>query len=197
MSPTSPFAIQTPFPYDELQFLDNLPAYNTSPGNDELLDLYRQIQQSGGYYWVGLSFPNGPDTVMGGNQTLNGTLIVPVGTYITGITQYYLAQEERGAAAIGFKMKLFDKGTKESIFYLDYCIDGLVGAPMVQGVNPNGGSQPMGPGLLMSPFIITNPGQLGWEVVNLSPNSATLQVFLTCAVPINNQTIGQKVVDRG
>src|ERR1035437_4629136 len=125
MSPTSPFAISAP--HDDLTYLNNLSAYSTSAGNDELLDLYRMLQQSGGYYFQGLSFPNGADTVVGGNQTLNGTLIVPVGTYITGITQFYLAQEERGAAAIGFKMKVFDKGSKESIFYLDYCIDGLVG----------------------------------------------------------------------
>jgi hypothetical protein len=128
---------------------------------------------------------------------LNGTLIVPVGTYITGITQYYLAEDERGGNAIGFKMKIFDKGSKESIFYYDYCIDGLVGDQMVQPANPYGGVRPMGPGLLMSPFIITDPGQLGWEVVNISHNEAMLQVLLTCAVPINAQTVGQKIVSRG
>jgi hypothetical protein len=198
MSPTSPFAIQSPLAYDELQFLNNLPAYNTSTGADEMLELYRELQQSGNYYFQGLSFPNGDDTLVGGDQTLNGTLVVPVGTYITGITQYYLAVgDERGAAAIGFKMKIFDKGSKESIFYYDYCIDGLVGRDMTQDVNPYGGVKPMGPGLLMSPFIITNPGQLGWEVVNLSPNDATIQVLLTCAVPVGLQTIGQKIVSRG
>jgi hypothetical protein len=198
MSPTSPYAIQSPLVYDELQFLNNLPAYNTSPGNDEMLDLYRMLQQSGGYYFQGLSFPNGADTVIGGDLTLNGTLIVPAGTYITGITQYYSVQEdERGAAAIGFKMKVFDKGTKESIFYLDYCIDGLVGRDMTQDVNPYGGVKPMGPGLLMSPFIITDPGQIGWEVVNLSSHPATLQVLLTCAVPVNAKNIGQQIVSRG
>src|ERR1035437_7661393 len=102
----NPFAIQSP--YDEMQFLNNLPAYNNSAGNDEMLELYRELQQSGNYYWQGLSFPNGADTTIGGNQTLNGTLIVPAGTYITGITQYYLAADERGASAVGFKMKVFD-----------------------------------------------------------------------------------------
>jgi hypothetical protein len=179
-------------PYDELQFITNLPAYDCNPGGFEMLDLIREIQTSGNYYWQGASFPNGIATTVPAGATVNGSIQVPQGTYVTSMTYYLLS----GAA--GYKIKIFDKGSKASIFYGDYCKDGLVTSDMNQGANPYGGTQPFGPCYVMSPFIINDPGVLGWEVVNLDlVNPQTIQVMLALAIPINKQSSSHMVVDRG
>lgn len=184
-----PFSIDAP--YSELQFIENLSAYDSNVGTREMLELIKTIQQSGNYYFQGLPFPQ-RDLVVPGFGTVNGTIQVPQGTYVTSITHY----EDTGG--FGFKFKVYDKGSKASIFYGDYSLARIVSSNMQQqigvGVNPN---EPFGPNYLMSPFIINEPGVLGWEVVNLSPDPATIQVMLACAVPINKQSIGQYVIGRG
>lgn len=184
----NPFSIDAP--YGVNQFVDNLPGYNSCQGTDEMLDLMREIQNSGNYYWQGIPFPIGGATSVVGNATVNGTIQVTQGTYITAIT-HYMADGDAG-----FKFKLYDKGSKASIFYGDYCREGLVSSDMVQAVNVYGGVRPFGPAYLMSPFIVTDPGVLGWEVVNLSPTTQTIQVMLSCAVPINRQSIGAKIINK-
>ena len=53
---------------------------------------------------------------------------------------------------------------------------------------------PFGPSYLLSPFIVTKPGVLGWEIVNESASTNVIQVMLACAVPINQKSVGQIVV---
>lgn len=197
-------------PYSELQFIDNLMAYNASRGTDEMLDLIREIQTSDNYYWQGYSFPTGGLTTVPGYGTVNGTMQVPQGTYVTSITHYDQVEDEvrgaLGAPGWGFKFKLWDKGSKASIFYGDYSLNRIVSSNMQirYGVGANvpptdagmNNDSPFGPNYLMSPFIINVPGVLGWEVVNLDPNPAQIQVMLACAVPVNKQSVGQKIVSR-
>ena len=179
--------------YDENQFINNLPAYDVNVGTYAMLELIKQIQTSGNYYWQGASFPNGANTVVPAGVTLNGSIQVPQGTYVTSM-QGYLAE---GAA--GYKLKIFDKGSKASIFYGDYIRNGLVDSSMAQFANPYGDDiLPFGPGYVMSPFIINDPGVLGWEVVNLDlVNPQTIQVMLALAVPINSQSSSHVIVDKG
>lgn len=186
-------------PYDELQLINLLPGYDASQGTDELLDLVRMIQTSGNYFWQGNVFPGANDISVAAKATVNGTIQVPPGTYITSI-QYYDSDDA------GFKFKLYDKGTKASIFYGDYALERTIASNMQLGYgvghnNPptDAGSNldnPFGPGYLMSPFIVTPPGILGWEIVNLSASAATLQVLLCCAVPLTNRSINTTVVDK-
>src|SRR5690349_22401086 len=104
-------------PYGVNQFVENqLLPYQTCVGTDEMLDLLRYIQESGNYYWQGVAFPGQSDTTIGAGVTANGTIQVPAGTYVIGMT-YYASNEA------GMKFKLYDKGTKASIFYGDYCLD--------------------------------------------------------------------------
>jgi hypothetical protein len=192
------------YPYDENQFINQLQAYNTWKGNDELLDLMREIQSSKNYYWQGLCFPDSsylPNSFAGagngvaGGGTLSGTLVIPVGTYVTSITHY-------SSQSDGFRFKLYDKGTKASIFYGDYSYEKPVSSNMMTGgiyatTPSDAGSNsdiPFGPGYLMSPFIVTKPGVLGWEIVNESSSVNVIQVMLACAVPINQKSVGQIVV---
>lgn len=183
--------------YDELQFINNLQAYNGSRGTDEMLDMMREIQQSGNYYWQGVCFPTGGNTTVGAYATVNGTIQVPSGSWVTGMTSYNVV----GGA--GFKFKLYDKGSKASIFYGDYAKANVVSSvmqlipnnpPSDAGMN---GDSPFGPNLLMNPFIINDPGVLGWEIVNLDSIPAVLQVMLSIAVPINAQSIGQRLITVG
>lgn len=185
----NPFSI-TGVDYGVNQFRDNLPGYNGNEGLDELLALSREIQLSGNYYWQGVPFPVGGATSVVGNATVNGTIQVPQGTYVTAIT-HYMAD-----GASGFKFKLYDKGSKASIFYGDYAKESLASSSMTPDTNPYGGVMPFGPAYLFSPLIITDPGVLGWEVVNLSPNTQTIQVMLSLAVPINTQSIGHKIIKK-
>ncbi len=183
-----PFSI-TGIDYGVNQFTDNLPGYNANQGVGELLDLVREIQLSGNYYWQGMPFPVGGATTVAGNATVNGTIQVPQGTFITSITHY-------NSLDAGFKFKLYDKGSKASIFYGDYSKEGLVSSPMSPDTNPYGGVMPFGPAYLLSPLIVTDPGVMGWEVVNLSSSSQVLQVMLAMAVPINKQSVGHKIIQK-
>jgi hypothetical protein len=195
-------------PYDELAFIHNLPVYNTCVGTDEMLDLIREIQTSGNYYWQGVAIPSSDKTLIPAMQTVNGTVQIPEGSYITAIN-FFINPEGLviPSAPEGYKIKIYDKGTKASIFYGDYALARTVGSDMqVQyGVGTNNppsdpGSNlddPFGQGYLMNPFIITNPGVLGWEIVNLSAVDAVIQLMLCVAVPINKRTVGHTTVSKG
>lgn len=183
-----------------LQFLTNLGQYSSCEGTDIMLDLMREIQLSGNYQWYGLVFPGQGNTTIGPQQTANGTVQVPAGSYVTGITHF----NDPIVNPEGYKIKIYDKGTKASIFYGDYALERTISSNMqvIYGVgdtNPPtdpgmNSDDPFGPNLLLSPFIITPPGVLGWEIVNLSVAAAQIQVLLSCAVPINSQSTGLKLV---
>jgi hypothetical protein len=192
-------------PYDENQFINNcLQAYNTCSWNDEQLDLIREIQQSGNYYYEGLVIPGVANRLVGPLATVNGSAVIPPGTYVTSIN-CYASMWEQQANVGGFKFKIYDKGSKASIFYGEYGIDRVVSSPMSlgtiydpvptdQGMNAD---IPFGPGYLMEPFIISGPGVIGWEVSNLSGASNLIQLLLNCAVPVNLRSIGNMIVSKG
>lgn len=181
--------LEIDYPYSSIQFLENLPAYNCNTGADSLLDLMREIQESGNYYYQGLVFPS-LDTVpiVGGGVTINGTTIIPPGSYVTAISAY-------SSSSAGFNLKIFDKGSKASVYYGDYAFHRVVSGRFGTGTAAE--DVPVGPALLKSPFIITGPGVLGWEIVNRSPDDNTIQVLLDCAVPITARSILNKIVSRG
>lgn len=183
-------------PYDgALQFLHNLEIYKTCTGTDEMLDLVREIQFSGNYYWQGTVFPRTDLTTIPAQATLNGSVNIPAGSYVTGIQAY----GDPIANPAGYKIKIYDKGTKASIFYGDYCFYNIVSSDMQVQSNPDDSvnSPIFGQNYLMEPFIITSPGVLGWEIVNLDLSPAVIQLMLCCAVPINKRTVGQVVVKKG
>jgi hypothetical protein len=194
-------------PYSITQFIDNLPAYNSNYMTDEMLDLMREIAESGNYYWSGVSFPKGATAslTIPALGTLNGSVQIPAGSYVTAITCYNDGTNNPG----GYKVSLFDKGSKSSLVYGSYSLErpimsnmqaqygvGTSFPPSDQGSNLD---NPFGPNLLLTPFIITPPGLLNWEVVSLDSNVAGMlvQVMLACAIPINNNTIGKRQIVRG
>ena len=173
------------YPFSENTWLDNLPAYNANVGVDSLLDLYREIQQSGNYYYSGLVFPNLQiQPTIPAQGTLQGVITVPPGSYVTGIAAH-------SGSSNGFNLKLYDKGSKASIFYSSYAQHYVV-----TGEFGTTEDVPTGPALLKSPFILTGPGILGWEIVNLSSDANQIQVLVDCAIPVTNRSIGNMVVNR-
>lgn len=174
------------YPYDENQFINKLPAYDCNSGVDSLLDLLREIQFGGNYYYQGLVFPNLVSYPrIPAQGTLNGTQIVPPGSYVTAFSVY----SEMGA---DFSLKIYDKGSKASIYYPDYALGQTVG-----GIFTTTPDVPSGPAFIKSPFIITGPGVLGWEIVNRSTEDNRIQVLIDCAIPVNSRSIGNMVVNRG
>lgn len=181
------------YPWDgPIQFLNNLPAYNGNQGVDSLLDLAREIQQSGNYYYEGLVFPNlEVQPTIPALGTLSGVIVIPPGTYVTAINGLaYNSNNTLGNS--GFNLKIYDKGSKASVFYGDYAQHTTVAGhfDITQDV-------PSGSGMLLAPFIITGPGVLGWEIVNRSTNALMIQVLIDCAVPITNRSIQNTVVSKG
>jgi hypothetical protein len=191
-------------PYDgALEFLEKLPGYDSSSGVIEQLELAKQIQQSGKYYWQGIPFPNQDNWLVAAGDTVSGSIQVPVGSYITSIQVY----NDYDANPAGFKLNLFDKGSKAYLYYGDYMLNLLAGSDMqlFAGSNESVGPSdpgmnsdiPFGPGYFQGPFIVTNPGIIGWELVNAGVSDAIMQVLMCLAVPINPVSIGQRRISRG
>lgn len=183
---------------DPTEFLDNLPAYDQSEGTDTLLELLRAIIYSGNYYWVGASFPFGNLINVPADATVNGTVALPPGTYVLAINYF----NDPVVNPSGFKMLMYDKGTKATIAYGGYILNANQGSDMaVQNIgdpNVSVGPDPVnifGSGYLISPFIVTPPGVINWEIVNMDSNPAVIQVMLSCAVPIRADTLGTRRVD--
>ena len=175
--------------YDVNTLINALPAYDTSQGNSEMVDLVRMINTSGNYFWTGAVFPainQVPVFRVPALETINGSIQLPPGTYVISISEYSEQPEN-------IRLKLYDKGTKASIFYGDYAY-----APSIAGneVETVVGEEPFGPNYLMSPFIITPPGVLNWELTNLAAVPSLIQVLCACAVPINNQSLNTRLIKK-
>lgn len=175
-------------PYGPTTLLDTLSGYDSCQGNSEQLDLARFIQESDNYFWTGAAFPSiaqVPAYRVPALTTINGSIQLPPGTFVVSISSFSEQPE-------GIKFKLYDKGTKASIFYGDYALDSLVTGDEI----PVPANEPFGPGYMMSPFIITPPGVLNWELTNLSASDALIQILCNCAVPINNQSLNTRMIKR-
>ena len=183
-----PVVDDSSIPYDVNTLLNTLSGYDSSQGSSELLDLSRSINESGNYFWTGAVFPaiaQVPVFRVPALNTINGSIQLPPGTFVVSISHKSDMPE-------GIKFKLYDKGTKASIFYGDYALASLVAGNEIElPLN-----EPFGPGYLLSPFIITPPGVLNWELTNLSGESALIQVLCSCAVPINNQSLNTREIKK-
>lgn len=187
---------------DVNDFINKLPGYDCNEGVISLLDLLRTINESNNYYWLGASFPYGNNVIVNGNQTVSGSLTVPAGSYVTSISCYDDVPDDPH----GFKVSIYDKGSRAPIIYGNYALERLVAGngQLVYGVDvPNrnisgmNADTPFGPAYLQSPFIVTPPGVLNWEIVNLGSAQIYAQVLLCCAVPINAESRNVVIMKKG
>lgn len=182
----NPLRIQAPYSVTEI--MNQLVAYQTWGGLDELLDLGKLIIESDNYIWAAEGIPDHSIINFSPGQTLSGSIAVPSGTFVLSVQGY-----NQGP---GYNLKIFDKGTTASLFYTDYVRNGAIVSDMQASVP--GLNAPFGPGLLSSPFIVTPPGAIGWEVTNADTlNPQMIQLLIVMAQPVTAVTIGHQVISRG
>lgn len=184
---------------DACSFMDKLPGYDSNFMVTELLEQARQLTLSNNYYWVGLSFPQAPYDVVAAGQTVSGTVSIPPGTYITAINAYGNSGGYIIPNVYAFKFSLYDKGTKAPIVYGDYTISSTITSDMAIQVSTLGDGvytpdQPFGPAYLLSPFIVTPPGVIAWNIVSYLQSQLNVQMLLCCAVPINQQSLNTRKI---
>jgi len=198
----NPLMLEAPY-VGSLETIQKQNPYDVWKGLDQLLDLAREVQWSGNYYWQGIAFPdtNGfpqsNDLVFLPGQTKSGSIQVPSGSYIVALNFAALDSVTLLPGA-GIKIKLFDKGTKASIFYGDFAIAQTVMSTMQLRFGAgNDTPDVFGAGYLMAPFIVTDPGVVGWEITSIdnAGNDQVVQVMMSTAVPINKQSIGTRIVE--
>lgn len=183
------------FPSYLSNWLDHLGAYDTWEGQDEALDMMRILYESDAYYPYMVPFPSnivgsgggtGPGNVLNFNagetqtgsfQVLPGSWFVSAGCYVNENTN------EVNKTGTGAKVRIYDKATQSDLFYQQFamgkCVfdDGDNRSPAIM-------DSPFGPYLVRSPFIISSPGVIQWEITNIDANNAaTIQVLLSFAVP--------------
>jgi hypothetical protein len=165
------------FPSYLSNWLDHLGAYDTWEGQDEALDMMRILYESDAYYpYMVLNF-NAGETQTGSFQVPSGSWFVSAGCYVNEGTNVV---SKTGAGA---KVRVYDKATQSDLFYQQFAMGKCV---FDDGDNrsPTTMDSPFGPYLVRSPFIISSPGVIQWEITNIDANNAaTIQVLLSFAVP--------------
>lgn len=167
-------------------YLDALPAYNLNAGVDTMLDLAREILTVDNYYFLGVAFPTGTDILIPANGTFVGNVSVEPLSYVTMITGF-------SDQPSGFKLRIYDKGAKADIIDRQFISSRNIASQMegvFPGVTP--ADTPFGPYMLISPFIVLNPGSLQIEITNLSLLAANIQILLGCAIPVTDRSINIK-----
>lgn len=167
-----------------IAFLNNLPAYNGYEGTDRMLDLSRLVIDSDNYYWSGVAFPARDSVLIPAGGTFAGNVAIQPYSYITSLTVYDDHLD-------GFKLRIYEKGSKSDIYGGQFCFSDVCGSVMEAGFP---GATPVnvafGPHYLISPFIVLPPGSLQIEITNLSVvEAANIQIMLAVAVPVTDKSI--------
>ena len=183
------------FPSYLSNWLDSLGAYDTWEGQDQQLDLVRLLYESDAFFPQMYPFPtnivgtgngtgtgnilnfNAGETQTGSIQITPGAILVSAGVYCNE------GNDIANRTGAGAKVRLYDKATQCDIFYGTYGHSSLfsIAGP---GTEFGAADKPFGPYFFQSPIIISPPGIIQWEIVNLDPvNAATIQVLLSVAMP--------------
>ena len=179
--------------YERTAWLDALPAYNSSLGVDQLLELSRQIVISDSYYWRGCAFPGRANTILGPYQTFEDQFSVDPGSWLILVNSYFASIGAIPDAA-GFKLQLFDAGARTPLFLRSFAHQGPSTGEMAP-IAPGGVPQPVfGPGFLQSPLCICHPGQITAQITNMAAVAAEIQLMLVFAVPVNSTSLAQEEV---
>lgn len=175
--------------YAELAWLNSLPLYNLSQCSDEMLDLLREIQTSGDYYFQGKPFPilNPGDLGIGAGLNISGSISIPPYSYLTMLTAF---SNTNG----GFKIRIYDKGAKVDLFDKLWAWDRIIASNQATLNDPAIGTIP--PHLLMGPLVVLPPGLLQIEIANMDlVNTNLVQVMFYFAVPKTSHSTGTAVVN--
>lgn len=200
----------TVYPIESTDYLDRLPVYDTCFGNSQRLNQLRKIIDSFNYSPYTLAFPFGPTTglVFGAMATKEGSLQIPVGSFLLGISGMCLTSvaDPFSGRTGSFRFSITDKGSGLGLtergftFYRNLSGGGLAALPMDGPSNitlnfaeyfRGGISQVY---WLDAPLVITNPGQVQVAMTNLLGSSLTAQIALHFAYPVNNVSVNTPAI---
>lgn len=164
-------------------YIDSLPAYNLGANVDRMLDLSRLVIDADNYYWSGVAFPSRDNTLIAGGATYAANVAIQPYSFITSLTVF-------SDQAPGFKLRIYEKGSKSDIFGGQFCFHDICGSVMEAGFpGATPVDTPFGPHFLLSPLIVLPPGSLQIEITNLAPDTATIQILLSCAIPVTDKSL--------
>ena len=176
-------------------FLDTLPAYNNCWNQIPLLDISRQVWDSGDYYYLGVPFPTGTDIFFNQpgsgnvNQTLTGDITVPQFSLLTSIC-FFSAGTNGTVPNSGFKIRVYDKGGKVDMIMKQFSLVNEIASRMAGEISGNiqpGENDPFGPYYLLTHMFVMPPGVLTIDITDLSGVvNNMIQVLLNFAVPLNS-----------
>lgn len=156
-----------------LQFIDAMPQYNTSEGRIQQLDILRTVQElSTQFFWQGVAVPRREQISFAARETKETTISIQPNSILLSISGYCEQPD-------GFNISIMDKGSKTNLVSKDFAFRSHFAA--VSGMNPS--TDPTGPYWLLSPYTLTNPGQLQVKITNLSGSTAIIQVVIGVATP--------------
>src|SRR5271155_5526409 len=159
--------------YDLNTYLDNLGAYSIDESSFSMLDLARELVDSGKYYMLGVPFPGISNINIAAQDTFTGNVTVPPLAMVVSLTgdTFYSSGGSKGTRALeGFQFRIFDKGAKMDTFLTasfgnNYPSVGL----MASRLNPTTVSnRPVGPMYPRSPMVVLAPGALQLSITNLA-----------------------------
>lgn len=176
--------------------LNNLGAYNLNQGVDALLDVMREVADSGAYYTLIVPSPPAGLIAIDALQQFTGVVQVPVGSVLLAITGQAIAVSEQrggGNSTGSFSVKVFDKATGVDLFNGQWEFGSLVAPSLTQLSNGSlqqyGQDGPIGPWYLANPFIVISPNSIEVTVQNFDSNVQLIQVALHFAVPCSGSDV--------
>lgn len=182
-----------------IEFLSSLGAYNTTPGNQERLDMAKMVQASHLFELRQYVFPGTDKTIPGTINNIRAlenyedTLVTIPGSIIIQIGGYSTVNN-------GFRFSLYEVGSQQDIMYRMMTRGEMAGSmiSMTPSVTPPSGrgiidNEPVGNRWMVEPLIILKPGRVNVRIVNIAPADTFIQLVIDVAVPISAKSLGQQV----
>lgn len=189
------------------EFIDRLPAYDSYAPNFARLDQIRQIIESYNYAPYTVAFPFGSTAGLSFSAfaTKEGSLQIPVGSFLLGITGIGISSVSDFTTIAPFRFAITDKGSGLGIAERSYVFNSLQAGNSAQPgpldadgylTKYMGGSALCGANVfwLDAPFVITAPGQVQIAITNLSSLSIVAQMAFHFAMLINNVSVNTPVI---
>jgi hypothetical protein len=152
------------------------PCWDSSPGSLAMLSLLAKLEETNegpDYYFHGGVAPKQYlQSGIPGLVNVSDEFSLPEGTIIWGIGAYSDQPQ-------GLKLQVFERGSQQNLFGRTYGKDGVV-----TGQNDNSLTTPNGIAILPDPIFVIPPGQIQIQIANLAQDTAMIQVFFACAVPL-------------
>ena len=178
----------------ETDFIDSKAVYASNEGTDNLLDLSRKIINAGNYYPSIMGWPIGPLSALTipALGTLEGSIQVPAKSILVSLS-IYTRRTAGGVVGDLMRVTISDKGSSLGITAAPGTLAALYMSRMDVDTTLVPGD-PFGPGYLIDPIYITDPGQVQITIANTMAFDNIVQIAMSFAVPINNLSVNTPVI---